>query len=81
VYAAKQLHLFGTATSAGGGRVAEDQAAWYVGGKEIAKESTSWCQPWSRSHDVRLDVTAGDLTGSAAERIDVSPVNGIPGPQ
>ena len=82
VYAEKQLHLFGTATSAGGGRVADDQATWYVDGKEIAKGFDVWVpSPGPGAHDVRLDVTAGDLTGSAAERIDVSPVNGIPGPR
>ncbi len=82
VYAEKQLHLFGTATSAGGGRVADDQATWYVDGKEIAKGFDVWVpSPGAGAHDVRLDVTAGDLTGSAAERIDVSPVNGIPGPR
>ena len=43
MYAEKQLHLFGTATSAGGGRVADDQATWYVGGKEIAKGFDTAC--------------------------------------
>ena len=82
VYAEKQLHLFGTATSAGGGRVADDQATWYVDGKEIAKGFDVWVPgPGAGAHDVRLEVTAGDLTGSAAERIEVSPVNGIPGPR
>jgi hypothetical protein len=81
VYAEKQLHLFGTATSAGGGRVADDQATWYVDGKEIARGFDVWVpSPGAGAHDVRLEVTAGGLTGSAAERIDVSPVNGIPGP-
>ena len=37
--------------------------------------------PGAGAHDVRLEVTAGDLTGSAAERFNVSPVNGIPGPR
>ena len=46
------------------------------------RDSTSGCPALEQVRTMYgSSVTAGDLTGSAAERIDVSPVNGIPGPR
>lgn len=76
VYAERQLHLFGVASSFKDASISEDQAAWYIDGQFVANGFDVWVtNPGKGRHEVRLDVTDGDERASASAVIDVIPTD------
>ncbi len=66
-YGERQIHLFGTATEAGGALVDDKAASWYVDGKPVATGFDAWVDdPGEGLHEVRLEVETDGLVGSAA---------------
>lgn len=76
VYAERELHLFGTATSFTGSRIDEEQAAWYIDDELVGNGYDVWVpNPGKGRHEVRLQVTDEDEAGSASTVIDVLPTD------
>ena len=74
VYAERQMHLFGVVSSFAGYTIEDDHVAWYVDEKLVSRGRDAWVpNPGTGRHEVRIEATEQDRTGSATTTIDVSP--------
>lgn len=77
VYTDRQVHLFGTASSFTGGAIASDQVAWYLDGEFVANGFEVWvANPGKGRHEIRMQVTDGEVAASVSTVIDVISTEG-----
>jgi hypothetical protein len=73
VYADRQMHLWGTATSHAGRRIEADAAEWYIDGTSVAEGFDAWVDtPGAGRHEVALVVREDGLEGRAVAGFEVS---------
>ncbi len=72
VYADRQLHLWGTASVFEGCDIPDDAYQWYLGSEFVARGPDVWVDnPRQGSHEVRLEVSRDEETGSASTTIEI----------
>ncbi len=73
VYGDRFMHLWGRATSYGGGAIADDAFEWSIDGTPVARGPDLWVStPGPGRHELRLVVREYELTGEATATFDVA---------
>jgi hypothetical protein len=74
VYADRQMHLAGVASTHTGAAIPAERAAWYIDDKAVATGFDAWVDnPGAGRHKLRLEVREGDLVATAATDFNVIP--------
>jgi hypothetical protein len=72
VYAEKQIHLSGSASSFAGSAIDDDQTAWTIDGKPVASGFDAWVDnPGPGEHELVLEVKEGELSARAKAQFTV----------
>ena len=72
VYGDALIHLWGTASSFGGGEIDPQRAEWFIDDQPVGQGLDLWVpNPGAGRHRVRLQVSDGALSGEAVSEIEV----------
>jgi hypothetical protein len=73
VYAERQIHLVGNASSFQGGIISDEQVTWYIDDKFVANGLDVWVDnPGLGRHQLRLQVAEGELLATAHTLFEVT---------
>jgi hypothetical protein len=77
VYAERQIHLSGSASSFAGETIPGEQSAWYIDGELVANGFDVWVDnPGPGKHELRLQVREGKLESAANTQFSVASSEG-----